>query len=82
MIRVVTELVPTASILVLCDHAHCGVFASQEVPSPDPTAMQGFIAARAMEGWSIGIDLQICPAHVNAAKQKQRLILVPSVLAH
>ena len=82
VIRVITELVPAPSILVLCDNAHCGVFASQEVPSPNPTAMQSFIAARALEGWSIGIDLQICPAHVNAAKQQQRLIHVPSVLAH
>lgn len=86
MIRIVTEFVQTPSILLLCDHPYCGVFAQfafDHVPAQEEltSALPSFIAGRKIEGWHPGMDRQLCPGH-NPSKSALALPQQISLARH
>lgn len=84
MFRVITEFVPTPNLFLLCDHAHCGVYVCQPLEGTVNGNMNelsaAFVKIRQMEGWSVGLDQQVCPEHVKAGRALQQMIQVPKIV--
>lgn len=82
MIRIVTELIPIPSLLILCDHHHCGSFSQfnfERAPTKEQisAAMKPFLASLGLHGWWTGVDLQFCPGHSPAKVSK---LTIPDML--
>jgi hypothetical protein len=83
MFRIVTEFVPDAGFLLLCDHQHCGNMATAKLPEGTPeservASVKPFIEGAIGQGWAIGIDAHLCPQHAERIAQGRRLVEVPS----
>lgn len=81
MFRIVSEFVPKPAFLLLCDHPHCGNVQTNQFDATPATDIKqlsaAFIEQAIATGWAIGLDRQICPAHVKASQQQQKLIEIP-----
>lgn len=80
MFRIVTEFVPTAGFLLLCDHPHCGntAVASMVPETPEAErvkAVSPFIKGAIEQGWVIGIDAHLCPQHANRIAEGRKLVV-------
>jgi len=81
--RIVTEFVPSAGFLLLCDHPHCGNMATASMPPDAPEgervkAVSPFIKGSIEQGWAIGIDAHLCPQHATRIAQGRKLVEVPA----
>lgn len=70
MFKVITEMVPAPIYLMICDHPHC-MEARQE--AADLSSRDGrrlsqkqFLEHAEKEGWSVGMDRQMCVPHTQA----------------
>lgn len=86
MFKVVKECIETPVYLMMCDHRNCARTMTGQM-SDDPAdkekerqVQQMFIKSAAAQGWLIGLDAQLCPAHaaVLGKPQEKKLVQVAS----
>jgi hypothetical protein len=81
MMRLVTEQVDPPFWMMMCDHPNCGVFVTEgcvlSALATTPIQMQeaNFLTKVKKAGWGISLRQQVCPHHMELARQQSKSIV-------
>lgn len=86
MFKVIKEFVPEPMYLMMCDNRNCSMSATgqADLASADglKLSQSQFLKSATEQGWAIGLDAQLCPAHAEVAKkqreERRSVVVMPS----